>query len=160
MAKNFTTGFITGLGGLITLPISIPAALGATWVIQARMVATIAAIYGHNLSNDRVKTMIILSILGDKMKSVLKEAGVQVTTRLGLAAIQQIPGKVLIEINKQVGFRLVTKAGETGVINLASTVAVVGGVFAGGIDAAFCRKVGAIAKETFSPQKRHQTEAA
>jgi len=48
-SKNFTTGFITGLGGLLTLPIAVPSALGASWVIQARMVGAIAVIYGHDL---------------------------------------------------------------------------------------------------------------
>lgn len=31
--KNFTSGFITGLGGVITLPVAIPAAFGASWLI-------------------------------------------------------------------------------------------------------------------------------
>jgi len=31
MSKNFTTGFITGLGGVITLSIGIPSALVASW---------------------------------------------------------------------------------------------------------------------------------
>lgn len=35
--KNFTTGFATGLGGLVTLPLSVPASIGGAWVIQARM---------------------------------------------------------------------------------------------------------------------------
>src|SRR5271169_4874621 len=40
-SKNFTVGFITGLGGLITLPITIPATFGASWIVQARMSAAI-----------------------------------------------------------------------------------------------------------------------
>jgi hypothetical protein len=36
-AKNFTSGFLTGLGGVVTLPVTIPSALGASWIIQARM---------------------------------------------------------------------------------------------------------------------------
>ena len=29
-AKNFTSGFLTGLGGAVTMPITVPAALGAS----------------------------------------------------------------------------------------------------------------------------------
>jgi hypothetical protein len=58
-AKNFTSGFITGFGGLLTLPLSIPSAIGASWVIQARLAATIAVIYGHNIHDDRVKTLVL-----------------------------------------------------------------------------------------------------
>src|SRR5690242_9806238 len=55
-AKSFSTGFITGAGGGLTLPIAVPAALGASWVIQARMAAAIAVIYGHKPTDDRVRT--------------------------------------------------------------------------------------------------------
>jgi len=33
-AKNFTSGFVTGLGGAITIPVSVPGALGASWLIH------------------------------------------------------------------------------------------------------------------------------
>ncbi len=31
-SKNFTTGFLTGLGGVVALPAAIPSALGASWL--------------------------------------------------------------------------------------------------------------------------------
>src|ERR1700720_516623 len=52
--KNFTSGFVTGLGGVLVLPFSLPAAFAASWLIQARMAAAIARIYGHNIHSDRV----------------------------------------------------------------------------------------------------------
>lgn len=33
ISKNFTSGFITGLGGVLTMPVSLPVAFGASWVI-------------------------------------------------------------------------------------------------------------------------------
>ena len=63
-SKNFTTGFLTGLGGFITLPVAIPSALGASWLIQARMSGAIARIYDHDLADERVRTMILLSLAG------------------------------------------------------------------------------------------------
>ena len=148
-AKNFSTGFVTGLGGLLTLPISIPSALGACWIIQARMAGAIAIIYGHNIKEDRVKTLVILSILGDGVKEVLKEVGVQIGEKFTKNLIMKIPGRVLKEINKKVGFRLLTKAGEKGVINLIKIVPIVGGVISGVFDASSCYSVGKIAKEIF-----------
>lgn len=148
-AKNFTSGFITGLGGLLTLPAAVPAALGASWVIQARMAGTIARICGHDLTEDRVRTLVLLSLVGDSGKEVLKRAGITVTSKLTQKAIQRIPGRVLIEINKRVGFRLLTKAGEKGVVNLMKIVPVVGGVVGGAFDAVTCRTVGYAAKRLF-----------
>jgi EcsC protein family len=71
--KNFTSGFITGFGGLLTLPVAIPAAFGASWIIQARMAGAIAHIYGHSLKSDRVRTFVLASLLGDAAKEVLKK---------------------------------------------------------------------------------------
>lgn len=148
-AKNFTSGFITGLGGIITLPVAVPSALGASWLIQARMSGAIAVIYGHSLQEDRVRTFVLLSLLGDAGKEVLKQAGIKVGTKIAQNAIKRIPGKVLIEINKKVGFRLLTKAGEKGVVNLTKAVPVVGGVVGGAFDALTCRIVGHAAQRIF-----------
>ncbi len=148
-SKNFTTGFVTGLGGLLTLPVAVPAALGASWIIQARMAGAIAIIDGHDLKEDRVRTLVLLSIVGDSVKEVLKQAGVKIGNKLTEKVIMQIPGKVLIEINKKIGFRLLTKAGEKGVINLIKAVPLVGGLVTGGFDAAACRTVGKVAHNLF-----------
>lgn len=150
-SKNFASGFVTGLGGLLTLPISIPAAFGASWLIQARMAGAIARIHGHNLASDRIRTFILLSLLGDAGKEVLKQAGCAVAMKVGTKLIEQIPGKLFIEINKAIGFRLITKAGETGVFNMMKVVPGVGGVVCGTIDAAACRMVGHTAHNWFRP---------
>ena len=119
--KNFTSGFISGLGGVVTLPVAIPAALGASWLIQARMAGAIACIYGHRLTDDRVRTMILLSLAGDAAKEVIKSVGIKFSQKLTERAIAQIPGRALIEINKAIGFRLLTKAGERGLVNFSGS---------------------------------------
>jgi hypothetical protein len=149
VSKNFTSGFITGLGGLLTMPISIPSALGASWIIQARMAGAIAEICGHSTDEDRVQTFVLISLLGDACKEVIKKAGIQVAERLTLNLIKQVPGRVLIEINKKVGMRLITKAGEKGVINLTKMIPGVGGVVGGCFDAYSCNVVGDTAKGIF-----------
>src|SRR4051812_11667164 len=60
--KNFTSGFVTGLGGVLVLPVALPAAFAASWVIQARMAAAIARVYGHNIHSDRVRTFVIAAL--------------------------------------------------------------------------------------------------
>ena len=147
--KNFTTGFITGIGGIITLPVAVPASFGASWVIQARMAAAIAKIAGHDIHSDRVRTFILIALLGDAGKEILKDVGIKVGQNLLKAAVKQIPGKVLIEINKKVGFRLLTKAGEKGAVNIMKMIPLAGGFIGGGFDAATCRIVGKQAKNIF-----------
>ncbi|WP_203225939.1 hypothetical protein [Calothrix sp. PCC 6303] len=64
--------------------------------------------------------------------------------------IKQIPSKVLIEINKKIGFRLITKAGEKGVVNLMKMVPLVGGIVGGTFDGIFVNSCGQTAKTVFS----------
>lgn len=148
-SKNFTSGFISGLGGIITIPVSIPASMGASWIIQARMAAAIAKLAGHDIKADRVKTFVLLTLVGDACKDVLKDVGIKVGQGLAKAALKNIPGKMLIEINKKVGFRLLTKAGEKGAVNLIKMIPLAGGLIGGTFDAAACRIVGKQAKTLF-----------
>ena len=106
-------------------------------------------IAGFDLKSDRVRTFVVACLVGDAIKDVLKAAGMKVGTGLTKSLLNKIPGKVLIEINKRVGFRLITKAGEKGAINLMKGVPVVGGVVGGAFDAAACRIVGKNAKRLF-----------
>jgi hypothetical protein len=149
--KNFTSGFITGLGGVVTFPVSIPAALGASWLIQARMAGAIARIYGHDLDSARVRTMILLSLAGDVAKEAMKDLGLGLDGKLTQRAVDQIPGRALVEINKRIGARLLAKAGQRVVLRFPRAVPVLGGVVGGSLDALVCRMVGRTAKSLFRP---------
>jgi EcsC protein family len=148
-AKNFTSGFVTGLGGLLVLPFALPTAFAASWIIQARMAAAIARIYGHNIHSDRVRTFIMAALVGDSLKDIAKASGIVIGRGLAKSLIEKVPGKALIEVNKRVGFRLLTKAGEKGAINLMKGVPFVGGVVGGTFDAVACRVVGRNARALF-----------
>ena len=148
--KNFTSGFITGLGGLITLPVTLPSSLVATWVIQARLSGAIAKIYGYDLSDEKVKLMIILSVLGDSGKEVLKEFGINAGKQITMQLIKNLAPKIIKEINKQVGYKLITRAGQKSILStLGRAIPLVGGVIGGTIDAVSCQAIGTIAKGTF-----------
>ncbi|MBD2493668.1 EcsC family protein [Nostoc sp. FACHB-280] len=144
------TGFVTGLGGLTTLPITIPASLASSYALAANTAAAIAVVRGYNIESDQVRTFVILALLGDSTLEVLKTVGGNLGTKVTKSLISQIPGKVLIEINKKVGFRLITKAGEKGVVNLMKLVPIVGGVVGAGFDSTFVNKCGQSAKNLFT----------
>ncbi len=145
------TGFLTGLGGVATLPIALPASLAASYALGANTVAAVAHLRGYELDSEPVRTMILLCLLGKAGEEYLKCAGIQVGTRVCRNLIQKIPGRVLVEINKKVGFRLITKSGEKGVVNLMKLVPLVGGVVGGSLDGLFVNTCGKTAKSIFSP---------
>jgi uncharacterized protein (DUF697 family) len=148
--KTAGSGFVTGLGGLITPPIALPAGVGAAWVVQARMVGAIAHIRSYDLDDERVRTVALAAIAGDStVTQVTKALGADFATRAGRAAVGRVPGKALIEINKKVGFRLLTKSGTTGVVNRSKAMPILGGVVGGVVDGTATRAVGAVARRAF-----------
>lgn len=134
VVKCTTSGFLTGFGGIITLPVTIPANVGSVLYVQMRMIACIAYLAGYDLKSDQVQTLVYACLAGVAVTDVIKQAGIKFGIKLTNATIKKIPGKALIKINQKVGFTFITKAGTTGIINLSRVVPVVGAVAGGGID--------------------------
>ncbi|MFY9259335.1 MAG: EcsC family protein [Gallionella sp.] len=150
--KAGTSGFITGLGGIMTLPIAIPANIASVLYVQVRMIAAIAHIGGYDLKDDKVKTLVYSCLVANSAKDVLKDIGVAVGNKIAMNAVKSISGKTLQEINKKVGFKLFTKFGEKGIINLGKAVPLLGGLIGGTFDAVTTNTIGNIARDTFTPE--------
>ena len=131
------------------MPVAIPISLGSVIYVQIRMISAIAHMGEYDLNDDRVKTLVYACLAGNAAKDVLKDIGIVVGTKMTTKAIEQISGKTLTAINQKVGFRLLTKFGEKGVINLGKAVPIVGGLIGGTVDSVTTVTIGNIAKETF-----------
>jgi len=126
------TGFVTGLGGLLTLPVTIPVDLASSLYIEVRMIAAIAAFRGYDIHDDRVKTLVYLCIIGNSAGDVIKQVGIKGTEQLMVKKLlPKITGEMIKKINQAVGFRLLTKGGSKGLINIGKAIPIVGG-FVGG----------------------------
>ncbi|WP_151993965.1 EcsC family protein [Buttiauxella massiliensis] len=147
--KAGAAGFATGLGGLLVMPVTLPANITSVLYIQIRMIAAIAHMGGHDLYDDRVKSLVFLCLCGSATNEVLKKAGVQAGEKLAMVAIRKIPGEMIKAINKAVGFRLLTKFGAKGVVNIGKMVPVLGGVIGGAFDGFACNTIGNVARDTF-----------
>ena len=104
---------------------------------------------GHDIRNDQVRTLCYTCMCGKAAGDVVKNTGISLGTKLTEQAIKKVAGKTLKNINKKVGFRLVTKFGEKGIINLGKMVPIAGGVVGGTFDAASTYVIGKIARTTF-----------
>lgn len=149
IAKCTTTGFVTGLGGIITIPVTLPADLVTVWYVQLRMIATLAIMGGFDPTEDCVRTLAYVCLTGSSANKIIKEAGIQFANKAAMAAIKKIPGKVLTSINQKVGFRFVTKFGTKGVVNLGKCVPIVGGAVSGGFDFVETKVIASKAYKTF-----------
>jgi len=147
--KSGTSGFLTGLGGIITMPVTIPANITSVMYVQVRMIAAIAHMGGHDLNDDRVKSLVYACLTGNAAKDILKDMGIVVGRKLTENAIKNISGKTITAINQKVGFRLITKFGEKGVVNLGKAVPLLGGVIGATFDSVATNTIGNIARDTF-----------
>ncbi len=149
IAKSATSGFITNLGGLITLPAAIPANLASVIFIQLRMISAIAHMGRYDLKSNQVKSFVIMCLCGNAVKNIIQEAGVEIGIKIATNTVMKIPEKIIIRINEKIGFRLLAKLGEKGGINIMKLVPIVGGVIGGSLDAAATYAIGNVAKKIF-----------
>lgn len=130
--KCATTGFVTGVGGLITLPVTLPADMASSLYIEMRMIAAIAIMRGYNIQDDQVKTAIFLCFAGNAAGDVIKQVGIKSLQTITIKKLlPKLTGDMIKAINKKVGFRLITKTGSKGVANLTKWVPLLGGVVGG-----------------------------
>lgn len=136
IVKCTTSGFVTGFGGFIVMPIAIPANISSVIYVQMRMIACTAYMAGYELNSDQTQTFVYACLAGVALNNALKQAGIKVGIKLANGVIKKIPGKVLTKINQKVGFRFITKFGTTGVVNLGKMIPGVGAIVGGGFDLA------------------------
>lgn len=157
LIKCSTSGFLSGVGGALTLPVTVAAVsanIGSVIYMQMRMVAALAQMGGYDIHSDQVQTMVYVCLTGKAMSDILKSAGIKTSERLAVNVIKKLPGSVCTAINRRVGMRFVTKFGEKGVVNLGKMVPVVGGVVGGGFDFATTKMIGDNAYRMFIAEQK------
>lgn len=102
--KATTSGFVTGLGGVLTLPVAIPANLASIMYLQLQMVAAIASIGGHDVRNDRVKTVCYACLCGNGATDLLKGASITVGKKLTERAIKGLSSEVIKKLTRKWAF--------------------------------------------------------
>lgn len=132
------------------LPVAIPANIASVICVQLRMIAAIAYINGYDIHSDQVRVLAYACLTENTVTSILKKSGIEIGKKAAVNTLKKIPGAILVKINQQVGFKLVTKFGQKGIINLCKLVPFVGGVVGGGIDTVATIGIGNITKVVFT----------
>jgi hypothetical protein len=144
-------GFVTGLGGFITMPVTVPANMAGALVINARLAAAIAYLHGYDPKDPHVRTVATLIAVGSNAQHIAKAFGIKVGEKVAIHAIKKLPMAVIYQINKKAGFMLLAKYGtKRSVVTLVKGVPLVGGVIGGGVDATMTGVVGRTARAMFA----------
>jgi uncharacterized protein (DUF697 family) len=131
------------------MPITLPANVAGVMAIQLRMIGAIANLGGFHENTEEKKTGMYLCLLGSQAGDVLSKTASQFAVKFATASLKKLPGAVLTKINQQIGFRLVTKFGEKGLLNIHKAIPVLGGVVGGTIDAFSTYAIAKAAKALF-----------
>ena len=152
--KNGLVGGITGLGGLIALPVAVPADLLASWKIQISMTIAIAHIYGHTVDTTDLKTDIFIVLAGDSAKETLKRFGIEASKSITKKVIEKyITRDVMVKIWKVVGQKIMTKAGQKSLTSFMKMVPLVGAPVGFAFDWSASKVVGRNAIKYYSGEK-------
>ena len=143
-------GFVSGFGGMASMPVMVPVNLASVMFVQMRMIAAIALMGGHDLKEEHVKLVVLACLAGDAakdvLKDVLKDVGIVIGTRMAVSALRNVSGKTLSAVNRAVGRRLFGAAGRKGPLRV---VPLMGGLVGGTLDALATRVIGRVALAAF-----------
>ena len=128
-------GFVTGVGGFVTMPVSLPVNVAEFYLQAVRMVGSIATLRGYDISEPRVRTAVLLTLVGSDSDEVLKKAGMATaSSRVTSYALRGLPPAALMIVNKAVGFRLMRGVSEKVLARFGRGIPFAGGLVGGGID--------------------------
>ena len=148
-AKAGTSGFLTGIGGILTIPVTLPANITSILYIQLRMIAAIAIMCGYDVKDDKVKTLAYSCLVATSSAEIVKNLGIKIGEKIAVSMLKKLPGALITKINQTVGFRLLTRFGQKGAINLIKGVPLLGGVIGAALDIVSTNTVGNVARDLF-----------
>jgi uncharacterized protein (DUF697 family) len=140
-------GFAINLGGVVALPVAIPANLTGVAVIQVRMVAAIAHLRGYDLDDLRVRTALIMCLLGGETIARGITNGTLPTSPMAVATAPMFDPQLDHDVAAEVVADLMTRIGGK---NLALVVTkrlpLVGGGIGAVMDGVATHQIGVYAK--------------
>ncbi|WP_131104155.1 EcsC family protein [Ornithinimicrobium sufpigmenti] len=151
-------GFLTGAGGVVTMPVSLPANVLEFYVLATRMVASIATLRGYDVTTKGARSAVLLSLVGADADDLLRKAGLGTVSgmtgsgRLAAMASNRMPRAAAMMINKAVGFRLLTQVGGRALTRFVRYVPVAGGIVGAGLDGLLMKRIADHARSEFTTE--------
>jgi hypothetical protein len=148
-------GFLTNIGGLVTMTVTVPTNIAGLALIQCRMVAAIAHLRGYDLEDKRTRNAILAGLLGEeRMLTLIKKKKLPGTPMALATAPVHDPHLDNVMAN-EVASELITKvAGKRIATTVGRRVPVVGGVVGAGTDGYSTWKIGRYVERDLLPRRR------
>jgi len=148
-------GFVTNLGGLVTVALAIPANVTGLALIQCRMIGGIAHLRGYDLEDPRVRNAILECLLGEDTVNAMVRKKKLPAPPMALATAPQHDPSLDRVISAEVAGELVTRvAGKRLASTIGRRIPIAGGFIGLGADGWATWKVGHYAERELLPRAR------
>jgi hypothetical protein len=150
-------GFATGLGGVVTMPVSLPANVVGFYALATRMVASVATLRGYDITTPGARAAITLALVGADADDLISKAGLSAANltgsgRIARLAVSRMPKAAAMMVNKAVAFRLLTTVGGKALSRFVRFVPVAGGIVGAGLDGLLMKRLADHARDEFTPR--------
>ena len=139
--KAGSSGFLSGAGGLAALPLTLPLNITSVLFIQTRLVAALACLGGHSLSDERIRALCGLCLCGNAAKALLQDMIMKMAEQWTPVLTCRVAEKTLVLMLARTGM---STGGQ-----LVRLLPLAGGVVSGTVDAVSTRTIGHLAFDTF-----------
>jgi hypothetical protein len=78
-------GFLTNIGGLVTLPVAVPTNVSGLAMLQSHMVGGVAHLHGYDLTDPRVRNAVLACMLGTNTIATLVGSGALPSSPMAIA---------------------------------------------------------------------------
>lgn len=146
--KAGSSGFLSGVGGIVALPATLPLNITSVLFLQTRLVAAIACLGRHNLADERIRALAGLCLCGNAAKALLQEIALQAVERWTTRFTQQIVEKTLLLIATRISM---STGGQ-----FVRMIPLAGGIVNGAVDITTTCTIGSIASRTFLERQTRQ----
>lgn len=148
-------GFLTNLGGLVTMAVTVPANIAGLALIQCRLVAAIVHLRGYDLTDQRTRNAILACLLGEERVLQLIKQKKLPSTPMALATAPVHDPHLDNVMANEVASELVTKvAGKRLATTVGRRVPVVGGLVGAGSDGYSTWRIGRYVDREFLKRPR------
>ena len=148
-------GFVTNLGGLVTMAVTVPANITGLALIQCRMVAGIVHLRGYDLADPRTRAAVLTCLLGEEKILKMVKTRTLPGTPMELASAQAFDSTLNAVLANEVASELIGRAaGKRLATTVGRRVPIVGGVVGASTDAYVTWKIGRYVDREFLPKAK------
>lgn len=143
-------GFLTGLGGVVTLPVLLPTNVMEFYIQATRMVGAIAVVRGYDLDDEEIRVRVLAALLGEESGDVLGSIGLgPVAGAAARGVAGRLPESPHAAVVSAVGGRLIRRFGLRSARLFGKAIPGLGGVLGALSDRKQLNRIAEAAKKGF-----------